>query len=481
MRVIRPQPGPQEEFLSSSADITIFGGSAGVGKTYGLLMEPTRHLHRASFGAVIFRRTRPQLTVEGGMWDESHTLYKPMNGRPNSTLLHWDFPAESRVTFAGLQYESDIYSYDGAQIPLLAFDQLESFTEKQWWYLQSRNRTTMGIRPYTRATCNPKPGSWLERLLEWWIYQDPEDEEWYGYAIPERSGSVRFFIRINKEIFWADSPETLMKKYGRERHEITSLAFIPGTVYDNRILMQEDPAYLARLKNLDRVERLRLLGEGKKGGNWKVQPEAGSIFDRNWVTIVRVPPPPTDTSDVFFWDLAATEKEIVGNKSNAPSWTAGVHMRRPNTRFTVMHMTAFQEGPATVEERFISESIERTRYTNRPLVVAWEREPGSASKREAYRLQRRLLEEAAKNNVVIRPKPVLSRIDKYERFRPFATIAKAGDVQVLEGHWNERFLAHLHGQPQKENDIMDATSGSAQILLAGSGESSSSGMSIKAN
>ena len=37
---IGPQPGPQQLFLSSPADIAIYGGAAGGGKTFAELLEP---------------------------------------------------------------------------------------------------------------------------------------------------------------------------------------------------------------------------------------------------------------------------------------------------------------------------------------------------------------------------------------------------------------------------------------------------------
>ena len=45
---------------SNPADICIYGGAAGGGKTIGLILEPLRHVGRiANFTAVFFRRTTP--------------------------------------------------------------------------------------------------------------------------------------------------------------------------------------------------------------------------------------------------------------------------------------------------------------------------------------------------------------------------------------------------------------------------------------
>jgi len=195
---IEPQPGPQEAFLRSRCDITIYGGAAGGGKTWALLIEPLRHVANPDFGAVIFRRTNPQIMAQGGLWDESAKVYPLLGAAPNKTLALWRFPSGSKVKFAHLQHTQNMYDWMGSQIPMIGWDQLEHFTEEEFFYLLSRNRSTCGIRPYVRATCNPDASSWLAAFIGWWIDQTT------GYPIPERAGQLRWFVRRNDELIWAE-------------------------------------------------------------------------------------------------------------------------------------------------------------------------------------------------------------------------------------------------------------------------------------
>jgi hypothetical protein len=207
---IGPQAGPQEAFLSTTADIAIYGGAAGGGKTYGLLLEPLRHVANPAFGAVIFRRESLQITNEGGLWDEALGLYPQVGGRPRTVPRHmFTFPKGSRVSFAHLNQETDVHGWHGAQIPLIMWDELTHFTKYQFFYMLSRNRSASGVRPYMRATCNPDADSWVAEFIAWWIDQDT------GYPIRERMGVLRYFTRAGDNIIWADSDR---RARARARH-----------------------------------------------------------------------------------------------------------------------------------------------------------------------------------------------------------------------------------------------------------------------
>src|SRR5690349_14157008 len=118
---IRPQPR-QETFLSTPADVAIFGGSAFGGKTWALLMEPLRHIENKDFGAVIFRRTIKEITNEGALWDEAAKIYPLLGGKPNENEKQYKFPKGSRTTFSHMQHEKDKYTWKSSQIPLIEFD-----------------------------------------------------------------------------------------------------------------------------------------------------------------------------------------------------------------------------------------------------------------------------------------------------------------------------------------------------------------------
>lgn len=260
---IRPQPA-QEKFLASSADLTFFGGGAFGGKTFATLLDNARWIGLPKFRGVIFRRTCPQITQEGGIWDESQGLYRLLGGAPNHGKLQWRFPSGAVIGFKHCQYDDDVNNYKSMQADVISFEQLEEFTAKQFWYLLSRNRGSSGIRSYVRANYNPQPG-WLADLLQWWW--DPAT----GYAIPERSGIVRWLFRHNDKIYWGATPDELRAQVPlAPDFNPKSITFIPATADDNPIGLERNPDYKATLQAGRRVDMERLLR-----GNHKIRDDEG--------------------------------------------------------------------------------------------------------------------------------------------------------------------------------------------------------------
>lgn len=277
---MKAQPGFQEQFLSSSADITIAGGSAGPGKTFALLLEFCRHHKNPEWGGVIFRRTGPQITGEGGLWDTSEKIYPHVGGSQKRSSLTWNFGSGSKLKFSHLEYEKNIYDWQGTQIPFIGFDELTHFSKKMFFYLLTRNRSVSGIRPYMRATCNPDPDSWVADFIAWWIDQET------GFPISERAGVLRYLIIDGENYIWGDTLEEVAEKGAHILQEvpeevnidiknlIKSVTFVPGDIYDNKILMRENPEYLANLLAQDDQTKSQLLH-----GNWKVRIAEDEIID----------------------------------------------------------------------------------------------------------------------------------------------------------------------------------------------------------
>ena len=435
---IKPQPGPQEAFLASSADIAIYGGAAYGGKTYGLLLEACRHTDHGDFGAVIFRRTTKQVTNEGGLWDTAGDVYPQIGARPIVGRLQYKFPSGATVTFAHLEYEKNKLDWQGSQIPVIGFDEVTHFTAGQFWYMVSRNRnpSNNGIRPYIRATCNPDPDSFVAELIAWWI--DPDT----GYAIPERSGVVRWFIRRNNTLIWADTAEELRAEHPGSSPK--SLTFIASSFSDNKIGLERDPGYLANLEALPTVERERL-----KLGNWKVKPSAGDFFKKSYFDIVDAAP--AVGRRIRYWDRAATEP----SESNPdPDWTAGVRLcYAEDGYYYVEHVERFRGTPGKVAKR-IQATTERD---GRRVSVGIEQDPGQAGKFEAETYVKLL---SSFITFVVPPQG-----NKETRATPASSAAENGRIRLVRGPWNDAFLDELEGFPKgAHDDQVDGFSGAYNQL-----------------
>ena len=153
-KIIKPQEGPQTMLLACEADIAFFGGSAGGGKTHGMLLDFLNHYEESTASAIFFRRTTPEITELGGPWDCSKELYYDFGGEPKESNHLWTFPSGAKMRMTHLEKESDRYKFQGSQLAIQYWDELSHFTRKQFFYLLSRNRSTGNIRPYIIACPN---------------------------------------------------------------------------------------------------------------------------------------------------------------------------------------------------------------------------------------------------------------------------------------------------------------------------------------
>ena len=225
--VFKANEGPQTEFLAAGELDVLYGGAAGGGKSYAMLVDPLRYCHKPVHRALILRRSMPELRE---LIDKSRELYpKAFPGcKFREVEKLWNFPSGAKIEFGFLERDADVYRYQGQAYSWIGFDEITHLpTEVGWNYLASRLRTTdPEIVPYLRCTANPGGvgAHWVKKR-----YVDPYEP--------------------NKAFEGSDG---LTRK------------FIPARLDDNPYLA-EDGRYEQMLKALPAVQRKQLLE-----GNWDI-------------------------------------------------------------------------------------------------------------------------------------------------------------------------------------------------------------------
>jgi predicted phage terminase large subunit-like protein len=441
----------QEKAFYCDADFIIFGGAAGGGKSYWLEVTPLPYLNYPGFNCVIFRRESPEITNPGGLWDLSFELYSPLGLKPKVKDLCWEFGKISKIKFSHMQRVSDKYKHKGAQYVIVCFDEVDSFEFSQVWYLLSRMRSTSGVKPRMRATCNPNADSWVAKFIEWYIDQDT------GYAINERSGVVRWFLQRGEGvegIEWFDSKEAALDKYPRSSPK--SFTFIASKLEDNQALLDKDPDYESNLEALGKVERERL-----KYGNWKIRPAAGLYFQRENLPIIDENEVPDGLTWIRYWDLASTKEKQKKAESGQPCYTAGGLVaidwedRATNKirMIYIKHVSRFRKAPADVEKKI--ESLAEADGIN--TYIGIEEDPGAAGVIVSHHFAN-LLQDYA----LLTPKKTDNKIAAAS---PLSAQAEKGKVCLVRGKWNEAFIDEAENFPDgKFKDQVDAVAGAFNTL-----------------
>ncbi len=260
--LFEPNPGPQTEFLASSEREVLYGGAAGGGKSYALIIDPLRYCNNKNFNALILRRTNDELRE---LIHKSQELYP--NAYPGAKWMEkksqWTFPSGARIWMTYLEQDKDVLRYQGQAFTYIGIDELTQYaTPYAWDYLRSRLRTADPSLPvFMRATTNPGgPGhSWVKKM-----FIDPE--------VPGRP-------------FWAtdiSTGETLVypSRHSKAGEPLFRRRFVPAKLLDNPYLYNAGD-YEAMLLSLPEVQRKQLLE-----GSWDIAEGAAfAEFDRRYHVI----------------------------------------------------------------------------------------------------------------------------------------------------------------------------------------------------
>ncbi len=254
-----PQPR-QKIFMQRRENEALYGGAAGGGKSDCAIAEALRQVHIPHYRGLILRKTYPQLSE---MVDRSHEIYKPSfpDAKYNEQKHSWTFPSGAKIYFGAMQHTKDRTNYQGKRYDFIDFDELTHFTWDEYSYLFSRNRPNgAGTRCYIRAQANPGG------IGHGWV-----KERFITPAPPMTP------IYDDVKIVFPDGKSEIRRR---------SRIFVPSSIFDNEILMKNDPEYITRLAALPENEKRALLyGDwdsfsGQVFNEWRNNPD-GYITRKN--------------------------------------------------------------------------------------------------------------------------------------------------------------------------------------------------------
>lgn len=232
-----PQEGPQAALVKCPVYEIFFGGARGGGKTDSMIGgDWPIHAQRYGRGAkgVFFRRQLPQLEAA---IERSKDLYYKLGADWNEQKKTWTFPNGAILKFRPLERDSDAEKYQGHDYTRVYFEELTNYPDpKPVMKIKATLRSGRGVPVGFRATGNPGgPGhNWVKAR-----YIDPSPNGW----------------------------EILHDENGLKR------VYIPSKLTDNKQLTENDPLYVARLKETGSEELVRAWLEG----DWNIID--GAFFD----------------------------------------------------------------------------------------------------------------------------------------------------------------------------------------------------------
>jgi hypothetical protein len=261
-----PSPGPQLEAVNCEADVLLYGGAGGAGKSdliLGLAFEQHQRTliirkHYVDLAAITDRAKEINSTDKGFKGSIPPRL-RTINGKV--------------IDFGGLAQPGDEEHWQGQAHDLLAIDEVVQLPERQVRYLMGWVRSAdPNQRCRTVLASNPpisSVGDWIIPMFAPWL-----DDR---HSNPAAPGELRWVVTDEDgHDFWVDGPEPV-EIAGRMRTPM-SRTFIPGRMVDNPFL--RDTNYAAVLDGLQEPLRSAL-----RDGNFMAarQDDPQQVIPTDWV------------------------------------------------------------------------------------------------------------------------------------------------------------------------------------------------------
>lgn len=467
-----PASPKQKMILENKAQILIIGGAAGSGKSYLLQLMPLAYIDDNKSNCIMFRRTTPQLTGQGGLFDTARSIYNelpkewkprfreksldaifpyvdPETGVPSRTGRGPNGEYGAKVKWSHMEYVKDKLNHQGLQYTFVGFDEGCQFEWEQIDYLISRLRSESRYPSRMVISCNPDPDHKIKELIEWYLDQD-------GYPIPERDGVVRWFLRKDGAFVWGDSQEALREQYGDDADDALTFSFISANIYDNPPMLENNKEYLAFLKGLPEVEKAQLLY-----GNWNARPEGANYFQRTYLK--EIDKLPLNVISVRAYDKAGTERTS-GNRF--PDFTASIKVSKDDDGLYYLSgdycPEFFDDGLYSTQTygRFCKRAGERDAIIRKQAIqdgddvtIIFSVDPGQAGISEFITSSRPLLAEG----YVVEKDPTPGNKAKLTRFTPFAQLAQQGKVFIVKNSFDAKTYEALMTELEKFNGERSTT------------------------
>ena len=307
---------PQCTAFESEAFEVLYGGSAGGGKS-DLLLGIARTEHRRS---LLLRREFPDL--ERSLISRSLEFYGDRKFY-NSSKHVWNIDGK-RIEFGHMerigtpQEPGDEQSYASAPYDLIAFDQLEQFTEYGYIFMVSRARSADGDGQRVRIVSS---ANWVGENLDWIIkrwgaWLDP------GHHNPAKPGELRWYYRLKGDEEEREAPDNtpIWDAPANDWVIPRSRTFIPAGLNDNPYLGDD---YKASLQLLPEPLRSALLYGDLHA---TMTDDAYQVIPRAWVKAAMArwtPEPPESERDkplVVGGDIARGGDDKTVNAPRRGSW-----------------------------------------------------------------------------------------------------------------------------------------------------------------